>query len=310
MTKCLLCNSTDTKILSSVATKKIVQLYLEYFKSDFSYLFSDGEIKLMKCTSCGLMFYIPQVSGDEHFYAVLQKTNNYYRGNKEEYVFAAKNIKDGADVLDVGCGKGEFKKFIQNCNFTGLEFSPDAIKAGTKDGCLILDQSIEDHAKHYPRKYDVVTAFQVLEHVTNVQSFIKSCADCVKPGGKLIIAVPSEESYLQYSTNSILNMPPHHITRWTDTALSNIADIIDFKLDVIYHDNLDNLHVESFFTHLVERSLPLKRLNRKLIYTSITFKVRLKIASLISKRIAKRCSNPAWFGKGQNVTAIYLKGGA
>jgi len=310
MRKCLLCNSNDTKIISSVASRKIVQLYLECYKSDFSYLFSDEEIKLIECTSCGLMFYIPQVAGDEHFYAVLQKTNHYYRGNKEEYVFAAKNIKYGDDVLDVGCGKGEFKKFIQNCSFTGLEFSPDAIEAGTQDGCLILDQSIEDHAKHYPQKYDVVTAFQVLEHVTNVQSFIKSCADCVKPGGKLIIAVPSEDSYIRYSTNSILNMPPHHITRWTDTTLSNIADIIGFKLDVIYHDNLDNLHVESFFTDMVERSLRLKSPNRKLIDTSITFKIRRKVANLISKRIAKRCANPAWFGKGQNVTAIYLKGGA
>jgi 2-polyprenyl-3-methyl-5-hydroxy-6-metoxy-1,4-benzoquinol methylase len=308
MTHCLLCNSTDTKEIGDIASKRIIKKYLDTYKIDVAHLFNDGKIKLIKCNSCELRFYFPLVTGDEAFYAALQKTDYYYREDKEEYNFAAKLITEPANVLDVGCGKGVFKKFIPNSNFTGLEFSNEAIKTGTENGCHILNQSIEEHAALNPAKYDFVTAFQVLEHVSNVGQFVDACAKCVKPGGKLIIAVPSEESYLYCSTNSILNMPPHHVSRWTDKALFNIAGLIDFKFVEIFHDSLDKLHVKSYFTALIERSLPFKGNSSNIfIDDSLMYSGRIKIASMLANRMSKACSHAAWHGKGQNVTAVYQK---
>jgi len=308
MINCLLCNSTDNEVICKVDSKKIIRRYLNAFKTDFSYLFNESEIKLIRCNSCDLRFFIPIVSGDEHFYTVLQKTNYYYREEKQEYNIAAQIINKGASILDVGCGKGEFKKFTPECNFIGLEFSSEAIKAGKENGCCILKQSIEEHAELHSGKYDFVTAFQVLEHVPNISDFIKSCAKCVKTGGKLIIAVPSDESYLYFSTNSILNMPPHHITRWTDKALINIASIISFNFINIFHDNLDNLHIKSYFSALIERSLPLKKTSSiKLIDDSLIYKMRTKVAGILANQMLKASTHPAWHGKGQNVTAVYQK---
>lgn len=308
MTRCLLCNSSDVIEIGRVETKKIIKKYIAVYKTDFGYLFNDPTIKLMKCNACDLQFYTPSVSGDERFYSVLQKTEHYYREEKEEYKVAAQIVHKGASVLDVGCGKGEFKKFIPESDFTGLEFSPEAVKVGTANGCYILNQSVEEHAAQHPNKYDFVTAFQVLEHVRNVAEFLRSCADCVKPGGKLIIAVPSEESFLRFSTNSILNMPPHHISRWTDKALTNVAALINFNLTQMVHDTLDHLHVKAFFTAFVERSLPFKNTSSvTLINDSFLYKIRINIASLLANRMYKNCSHPAWQGKGQNVTAVFQK---
>lgn len=263
---------------------------------------------MIRCNSCDLIFYIPLVPGDEHFYSVLQKADWYYREDKEEYNVAAQIITKGSYILDVGCGKGEFKKFVPDSNFTGLEFSSDAIKTGIENGCNILNHSIEEHAELHSGKYDFVTVFQVLEHVPNIATFINSCAKCVKPGGKLIIAVPSEESYLHFSTNSILNMPPHHISRWTDKALINISSLINFNFINIYHDNLDHLHMKSYFAALIERSLPLRKTSSiKLIDDSLIYKIRMKIASILANRMLKACSHPAWQGKGQNVIAVFQK---
>ncbi|MEJ7831142.1 MAG: methyltransferase domain-containing protein, partial [Segetibacter sp.] len=189
-----------------------------------------------------------------------------------------------------------------------LEFSEEAIKSGKENGTTILNESVEAHVKANPNSYDFVTAFQVLEHVTDLPSFIKSCAGCVKPGGKLIIAVPSEESYLQFSTNSILNMPPHHISRWTDKALRHLLKIIDFDSVEIFHDSLDPLHVTSFFSVLLERSLPFSNTHKvKLLDNSIRYKVRMKIAGILAKRMSRHSSHAAWLGKGQNVTAVFQK---
>ncbi|MEJ7769419.1 MAG: methyltransferase domain-containing protein [Chitinophagaceae bacterium] len=308
MKHCLLCASTETEVIGSVDTDGLIKRYRNLFKADFSYLFTTSVIKLVRCNSCDLKFYDPIVAGDENFYSVLQKADHYYRDSKEEYNLAAHIVTPSSSVLDVGCGKGEFRKFIPTSNFTGLEFSKEAIKSGGENGTSILNQSVEEHAQLHSKKYDFVTAFQVLEHVTDLPSFIKSCADCVKPGGKLIIAVPSEESYLQFSTNSILNMPPHHISRWTDKALQHLIKLIDFDSVEIFHDSLDPLHVTSFFSVLLERSLPFSNRNKvKLLDNSLRYKIRMKIAGILAKRMSRHSSHVAWHGKGQNVTAVFKK---
>lgn len=308
MINCLLCSSPDVSEIASVSSKRIIKEYLRTYKLDLSHLFQEPLIRLMRCKVCDLMFYWPSVAGDEQFYGVLHDTDYYYREDKEEYHVAAKRIDGAAQVLDVGCGNGEFQKFIPASSFTGLEFSSAAVKTGTERGRHILNQSVQEHAAQRPDSYDFVTAFQVLEHVSDVAGFIQSCARCVKPGGKLIIAVPSEESFLRFSTNSILNMPPHHITRWTDKALTSISGVINFRLVDIIHDALDTLHVEAFFAALVERSLRRSEGSAtRLIDKSIGYKMRMKVASIFARRMFKACSHPAWHGTGQNVTAIFEK---
>lgn len=62
----------------------------------------------------------------------------------------------------------------------------------------------------------------------------------------LIIAVPSQDSFLQYCTNGILNMPPHHISRFSDKCLANIAKIFDIKLLTIYHEQVQKEHIDFY----------------------------------------------------------------
>jgi 2-polyprenyl-3-methyl-5-hydroxy-6-metoxy-1,4-benzoquinol methylase len=308
MKTCLLCHSSNLKEIAKVDSKKIVRMYLKTFKSDFSYLFSEQQVRLLECDNCGLRFYDPQVAGDEQFYRSLQKFDWYYRRDKEEYEVAAGYIKPNDRVLDVGCGQGEFKKYVPGASFTGLEFSSDAISKGTANGCHILNESIEDHSKINAGKYDVVATFQVLEHVTKIADFVKSCAECVKPGGYLIIAVPSEESYLRFGTNSLLNMPPHHISRWQDKTLASVAKLINFQVREIRHDNLDDIHKESYFAALVERVLPFRNSkSTALINESLGYKMRMNIAYRMGKKIRRLFDHPAWYPKGQNVTVVYQK---
>ena len=308
MINCLLCNADNLSPIATVDTHLIIKKYRKYYHADISYLFTTETIELIKCNHCDLRFFTPLVSGDEYFYKVLQKSTNYYRESKEEYLLAAEIIKKGSIILDVGCGNGTFKNFVPGCDFTGLEFSPDAIEEGIKNGVNILNKSIQEYAVLNKNKYDFVTSFQVLEHVTEIATFIKSCADCVKPGGHLLIAVPSEDSYLHFSVNSILNMPPHHISRWTDNALQFIACLINFEFVQIYHDSMDPLHSNAFFTLMVERSLPFRTSTEtKLIDDSISYKIRYRVASILANNIIKKSKHPAWAGKGQNVTAIFKK---
>lgn len=49
--------------------------------------------------------------------------------------------------------------------------------------------------KENESQFDVVTFFQVLEHIADVHSFLTSALLTLKTGGKVILAVPNNEPY-------------------------------------------------------------------------------------------------------------------
>src|SRR5690606_16929178 len=60
--------------------------------------------------------------------------------------------------------------------------------------------------------------------------------------GKLIISVPSNSFYIQYSVNDILNFPPHHSSRYPDEFFYKIQKIFNIKLVSIKHQILEPIH--------------------------------------------------------------------
>lgn len=62
----------------------------------------------------------------------------------------------------------------------------------------------------------------------------------------LIIAVPAEDSFLRFAVNGILNMPPHHISRYSDRTLKNVAKIFDLELLEIYHEPIQRVHFDFY----------------------------------------------------------------
>lgn len=68
--------------------------------------------------------------------------------------------------------------------------------------------------------FDTVCAFQVLEHVYDVRGFMTDLSALVKPGGRLIIAVPNNEPYIRrFNPYNAWNCPPHHVGLWNRASL-------------------------------------------------------------------------------------------
>ena len=204
-----------------------------------------------QCRKCGLKYFTPLIVGDEKFYNSFQEIDWYYMNEKEEYQYAKKFIKNNNKVLEVGCGKGAFARIVPTNCYVGLDLSEKAKKMASKDGVKIKNESIELHAQNHKNYYDVVCSFQVLEHVSNPFSFLNSSIQTLKKGGLLIIAVPSEDSFLRHVTNGILNMPPHHISRWSDDTLNYLIKIFDLELIEIYHEKIQKIHRRYFLSTLI-----------------------------------------------------------
>ena len=241
---CPLCTSRESNCIGLLPVSFLVDFYQRGAGIDVAKYFQDvHEFELNRCHNCDLRFYWPLRPGDDRFYEKLQELPWYYQDDKPEYHYVQQYIDRGCKVLEVGCGKGAFSTWIpESVSYTGLEFNDAAVTKGRGLGIEIIRQTIADHIKQTGREYDVVCNFQVLEHVPQPRTFLEDCIRALRPGGKLIIAVPAEDSFLQVAQNEYLNMPPHHLLRWTDDALRSITTEFGLKLEAIWHEPVASFH--------------------------------------------------------------------
>lgn len=242
-----MCGNSGSHVVGRIKLDKLYDAYMASYGVTVNHLFSsDGYfMQLNDCVVCGLKWYSPLAAGDDHFYEGLQKHDWYYQDYKPEYDFAKGYISDDDHVLEVGCGKGAFHQFLpKNIRYRGLEFNKAAIEKARSIGLDAEATPIEKEAIERPCFYDVVCHFQVLEHVTSPRDFLENCVKALKPGGKLIVAVPSEDSFLSIVENGWLNMPPHHLTRWSDQALKSAFSSVGLVTKEIWHEPVADFHAD------------------------------------------------------------------
>ena len=112
----------------------------------------------------------------------------------------------GKRVLDVGCGGGILAESMakEGAIVTGLDMGKEplevarlhALETGTQ--LTYIQSTIEDHALENAGTYDVVTCMEMLEHVPDPLSVIRSCAALIKPGGHVFFSTLNRniKSYL------------------------------------------------------------------------------------------------------------------
>lgn len=127
--------------------------------------------------------------------------DNYVRDNQSDYLVQkiAPFAKPGFKILDVGSGYGSFTiAGIQNgydCH--GIEIA-DFEHQISKERAIDanIDPSVFTHGSAlelpYPNEtFDIVTFWNVLEHINDHKTAIKEANRVLKPGGKIFIIAPN-----------------------------------------------------------------------------------------------------------------------
>ncbi len=97
-------------------------------------------------------------------------------------------LKD-LSIIDIGCGGGLVCEPLSRLGgiVTGIDADANAIEVA-KDHSDLKIEYICDDASNLEKKFDVVLALEIIEHVSDIPTFIETCANRLKPNGILIMS--------------------------------------------------------------------------------------------------------------------------
>ncbi len=302
---CPLCKDCRPVLFDTFGREEIIHAYSNIGLEVSDYFESYNTIEIYSCQKTNYRFYHPkEVIGDAKFYEHLNQvigSENYYFEDKWEYQIAKNAIaKHNVNtILDIGCGGGEFLQyFTADYEVVGIEYNEKALELLRSKGITHYKIMIEEfsEAEENQNKFDVITAFQVLEHIYDANSFISAILKCLKPGGLLIFGTPNNTPYI-YGHDRLhpLNLPPHHMGLWNYKSLR--------KLELIFPIDTLSTKIEPY------NSVDLERLVFYLSQKKLGLKWGEKIYFRVFKKLPPLLKTFAFLfrKRNRNVISIYKK---
>ncbi len=110
----------------------------------------------------------------------------------------AARLPTGArDVLEVGCGRGGAAvRLAERYRYLGVEPDPVAAsvaRARLESFGIAGEVRVGDVTAAGDEQFDLVCAFEVIEHVEDDFGFVRACAARVRPGGTLLLTTPADQ---------------------------------------------------------------------------------------------------------------------
>ena len=286
------------KLVAEIPVKRLTDTYWKRLKIDVNKFFHGQQnIQIYECETTGFRFYYPfNLDGDGPFYGQLQQYDWYYLPWKWEHELTIEHVvKPGDKVLEIGSGGGGFMKKLKEMGIEalGLEINATAVEEAKKNGLPIILETIGEHQTKHPDKYDVVCSFQVVEHIADIRPFLEENVGALKSGGKLVISVPNNDSFIKDDPLAILNMPPHHMGLWTKSSLTALEKVFPLKVKDIYIEPLQPQHYKYYHHVEMKKKFPgkLGGAIAVLTYPFVKDAIAKKAPSLI----------------GQTIMAVYTK---
>ena len=202
-------------------------------------LWDGNDCLILRCDQCGFGFGHPFVGGDEEFYGILHEQKDYPTWRWDYDVAVAEAIEKfpGGKVLDIGAGVGNFlRRLSEGWNCYAVEGS-ELTRGELEASRIKVFRDLEEATKTHEGTFQVVTLFQVLEHVAEFDFVLKQCWKLLTPGGRLVLTVPDGEAMIrQERVTGCADMPPNHLSKWTPASLSQVLTRIGFECSNPIHE--------------------------------------------------------------------------
>ncbi len=265
---------------------------------------------LVKCESCGFVFMekIPTAeelgahyssysyTGDAYLSPLTIKSYNALLDEFEKYRKTNK-------LLDIGCGRGWFLETARSRGWEvyGTEYSEAAVQLCQTHGIHMIQGQLNS-ATFANDEFDVITSFEVIEHINNPREEIAFIHKFLRKGGLFYCTTPNFNSALRYYLKSGYNIInyPEHLSYYTKSTLNKLLEQNGFK----------NIKFLSTGISLTRINLSKKISNEPVIASdNADEKLRKNIDSKWYLKIAKNLANSflTTFNLGLTLKGYYRK---
>jgi 2-polyprenyl-3-methyl-5-hydroxy-6-metoxy-1,4-benzoquinol methylase len=198
------------------------------------------QYRLARCQACSLVWLSnpPQPSDMRlHYTDAYHKLisaagqNSPHRWRDRKAAFAP--YKQSGALLDLGCSSGAFLESLKGDSWLlfGIEMSVEEAKtAEARSGASVFVGDIPE-APFGSESFDVITCFDVLEHVYDPRRVMAKVQEWLKPGGIFYVLVPnidSAEARVFRSYWHGLELP-RHLSHFSPASLGNLARSVGLR---------------------------------------------------------------------------------
>ena len=222
---------------------------------------SGESFALNQCTKCSVVFTNPRPSEsalpkyyeDPNYISHQNKSTNlinFVYKLVRNYTLSRKvrllqKYSAGTTVLDYGCGTGDFLATCQKKGYTtyGYEPNPLAREQAESKGLTVVED-----IKKIKDDVDIITAWHVLEHVSELRKTVKILRKKLSKTGILVIAVPNLNSHdsAYYKEYWAALDVPRHLYHFTQHSFGKLLEATKLKLI-----HTIPMHFDSYYVSLL-----------------------------------------------------------
>lgn len=173
--------------------------------SEFKVLYQKDKFSVVECNKCSFTFIPPyfrkQISyenyKDENVANAVRNGNNFVKIERHKLRYdLIKKFKASGSLFDLGAGWGHFMLTGQMLGYDvyGIEIAEQPYLYSKNDLKLPVDH-IDFFEMKEDKKFDIVTMWDVLEHIDKADDVIAKCARITAKDGYIVIQVPQIDSY-------------------------------------------------------------------------------------------------------------------
>jgi len=224
---------------------------------------SHEKFNIVSCEKCEFKFTnpIPDISNLGSYYksedyishsntkrGLVSKLYHFVRSYtlKKKLRLLSSHVSRGT-VLDYGCGTGMFLDVCETAGWRSLGIEPDAgARKIAKDMKLkVYPGKTELNNDHKDEKFDAITLWHVLEHVTDLEETLNFFKVKLNRDGVLIIAVPNYTSYdaKHYQEFWAAYDVPRHLYHFEIETITLLLSNFGFKLEATFPMKFDSFYV-------------------------------------------------------------------
>ena len=205
---CLVCNSTNITPMSG---------YEESY--------------LVKCANCTFVFAqkIPTEKELNDHYSKTYTREDYLSPitvkRYHELLDRFEAYRSTNRILDIGCGVGYFLDVAKERGWDvyGTEFTDESMKINSAKG-FKMNQGKLDANKYESSSFDIVTSFEVIEHIHNPREEITQVKTILRSGGLFYCTTPNFNSLSRWQLKEKWNVIvfPEHLSYYTPKSMHQL----------------------------------------------------------------------------------------